>query len=379
MTHVTRLANLSGQEPQRLSRSALLFTGLLHLGLLGLLLQTAPVAQLGQQVVQYLKPITPMQEPNPVKPPVKPKIAPVKSLARPTPAVTVPAQPVPQRAITEPVPPAVLEKPVVRPPKPQVQPEPTAPAVPPPAPSPGQETEAEPLPPVPEVKVTEVPLPETVPRVVAPIPPPAQARQEAPVPAPPEPANLVPVAATLPSIAEVAPSVPAPPQPQAQAQVQPVMTPTTVSEPVPVLVQSQVLKAAPAATNAEVRPAAITPVAAALPQSAASATSSTTAATSVTGPARTPATGPNLAASGPAMRGQTRSFPNVMLARPGQRSLAEMANEQINGGRTPRDKLADGIGDAALPDCVAPNPGGSLIGLVTLPYAAATGKCRMPR
>lgn len=79
------------------------------------------------------------------------------------------------------------------------------------------------------------------------------------------------------------------------------------------------------------------------------------------------------------MRGQTRSFPNVMLARPGQRSLAEMANEQINGGRTPRDKLADGIGDAALPDCVAPNPGGSLIGLVTLPYAAATGKCRMPR
>ncbi len=75
------------------------------------------------------------------------------------------------------------------------------------------------------------------------------------------------------------------------------------------------------------------------------------------------------------------SYPNNMMqwGQPRQRSLAEMANEQINGGRAPRDKLADGMAGSGLPDCVASNAGGSLFGLITTPYAAATGKCKMPK
>ncbi|MFZ4623658.1 MAG: hypothetical protein ACOYNF_05415 [Rhodoferax sp.] len=56
-----------------------------------------------------------------------------------------------------------------------------------------------------------------------------------------------------------------------------------------------------------------------------------------------------------------------------------MANDQLNGGRAARDKLADGMAGAGLPDCVAPNAGASLLGLVTLPFAAATGKCKPPQ
>jgi hypothetical protein len=74
------------------------------------------------------------------------------------------------------------------------------------------------------------------------------------------------------------------------------------------------------------------------------------------------------------------SYPNMMQwGQPRQRSLAEMANEQLNGGRAPRDKLAEGVAESALPDCIGPNSGGSLLGLVTLPIAAATGKCKMPK
>jgi hypothetical protein len=61
-----------------------------------------------------------------------------------------------------------------------------------------------------------------------------------------------------------------------------------------------------------------------------------------------------------------------------QRSLAELANEQLNGGRR-RDKLADGMAAAELPDCVGPNANGSLFNLVTIPIAAATGKCKPPK
>jgi hypothetical protein len=64
---------------------------------------------------------------------------------------------------------------------------------------------------------------------------------------------------------------------------------------------------------------------------------------------------------------------------PRQRSLAEMANEQLNGGRAPRDKLADGIAGGGVPDCIAPNAGGSLFGMLTIPFAAARGKCNMPK
>ena len=64
-----------------------------------------------------------------------------------------------------------------------------------------------------------------------------------------------------------------------------------------------------------------------------------------------------------------------MKAAPRQRSLAEMANEQLNGGRS-RDKLADDMSAAELPDCLASNASGSLLSVFTIPLAAARGKCK---
>lgn len=70
----------------------------------------------------------------------------------------------------------------------------------------------------------------------------------------------------------------------------------------------------------------------------------------------------------------------MMGPQPRQRSLAEMANEQLNGGRARRDPLAEGVADAAVPDCITPNGQGTgLFGLVTIPIAAATGKCKLPK
>jgi hypothetical protein len=60
---------------------------------------------------------------------------------------------------------------------------------------------------------------------------------------------------------------------------------------------------------------------------------------------------------------------------PRQRSLAEMANEQINGGRR-RDAVAEGVSAAERPDCIKPNASGTLFGLLTIPMAAASGKCK---
>ncbi len=43
-----------------------------------------------------------------------------------------------------------------------------------------------------------------------------------------------------------------------------------------------------------------------------------------------------------------------MRRAPGQRSLADMANEQLNAGRH-RDKLAEGMANSATPDCLRPS------------------------
>ena len=58
-----------------------------------------------------------------------------------------------------------------------------------------------------------------------------------------------------------------------------------------------------------------------------------------------------------------------------QRSLAELANEQLNGGQR-RDRVAEGIAGAGKPDCIGPNAGGSLLSLITTPIAAAMDKCK---
>ena len=58
-----------------------------------------------------------------------------------------------------------------------------------------------------------------------------------------------------------------------------------------------------------------------------------------------------------------------------QRSLAELANEQLNGGQR-RDRFAEGVAAAAKPDCVRPDAGGTLLNLVLIPLAAARDKCK---
>jgi len=107
------------------------------------------------------------------------------------------------------------------------------------------------------------------------------------------------------------------------------------------------------------RPAAITPVEAA-PGSASSAQGA---------PERAAPAG---AAPGTA---PLNLYPYMMKNAPRQRSLPEMANEQLNGGRA-RDKLAEGVAEADVPDCIRPNAGGSLFSIITIPIAAARGKCK---
>ena len=72
-------------------------------------------------------------------------------------------------------------------------------------------------------------------------------------------------------------------------------------------------------------------------------------------------------------------YPNNMRLAPRQRSLAEMANEQINGGKR-RGQLAGAIEDAGVPDCLAPQTGkevlGGLLALPGLAMGAFQGKCK---
>ena len=68
-----------------------------------------------------------------------------------------------------------------------------------------------------------------------------------------------------------------------------------------------------------------------------------------------------------------------MRQRPGQRSLSEMANEQLNPGRA-RDRLADGMAGAAVPDCLRPTDEKEVLtGLLAAPLIAQRalqGKCK---
>lgn len=170
--------------------------------------------------------------------------------------------------------------------------------------------------------------------------------------------------------APVVQTMPAPALPPAPAAAPatpaPVATPTPAAALIPTLAPAPVQ--APAPTAAVVQPSAITPTEASPSEAARSAA---------------PGAGglPGAASAPPreAVRAPPASYPSMMWGQPGQRSLADMANEQINGGRAPRNKLAEGMAGAELPDCIRPNAGGSLFGLATIPYAAATGKCKAPK
>ena len=75
-----------------------------------------------------------------------------------------------------------------------------------------------------------------------------------------------------------------------------------------------------------------------------------------------------------------KSYPNVMGrpgGQPGQRSLADMADEQINGGRR-RAGLAESVQGAGKPDCFGKEPG-TAFGLLALPIGAVQAlrdKCK---
>ena len=59
-----------------------------------------------------------------------------------------------------------------------------------------------------------------------------------------------------------------------------------------------------------------------------------------------------------------------MRRAPGQRSLADMANEQLNAGKY-RDKLAEGMAGAATPDCLRPSGEKEVLtGLLAAPLIA---------
>lgn len=68
-------------------------------------------------------------------------------------------------------------------------------------------------------------------------------------------------------------------------------------------------------------------------------------------------------------------YPYVMRNAPRQRSVAEMANEQLNGNGS-RNRLGEAVAGAGKPDCIGPNAGGSLIAIITIPIAAAMDKCK---
>ena len=307
------------------SRTALLTTGVMHLALLWLALQSAPMVQSVRSVVQYLAPITvqaeqatkPISLPLPVP---EPKLKAVTESAPPLPPVLAP------KAIELP-----LDKPV------ELQLQPTlAPPTPTPTPTPVRAERAPQELPVPTLQAAPVlarPEPVAVPLAPVelrpePVPVPVAAPTPVPVPLPEPP--LVPAPAPMPA------PTPAP-------------SPAAAPAPAPALT--------PAPTLAPSRPAAITPV------------------ESLPGSAAPQAPGRAAPAAGAAAPAPLNLYPYSMKNAPRQRSLAEMANEQLNGGGQ-RNRLGEAMADAAKPDCIGPNAGGSLLSAIAIPIAAAMDKCK---
>ena len=313
------------------SRTALLTTGVMHLALLWLALQSAPMVQSVRSVVQYLAPITLRSEqPNkPISVPVplpEPKLRAVTEMAPPAPRVIQP------KAIELPLDKSVELKlqPVLPPPTPvaprveRVQPEPPAPV------------------PVPVAAPAPAPLPVPVPVQLAPRPEPVPA---APVEVPLEQLSIpAPTAVPVP-LTEPAPA----PAPAPAPTLTPAPAPAPAAAPAPA--------PAPAATVAPARPAAITPVEGA----------------QGSGALRAPS---GAAPAGPAgAQAPLNLYPYSMKNAPRQRSLAELANEQINGTGQ-RDRLGEAMSAAGKPDCIGPNAAGSLLSAIAIPIAAAMDKCK---
>jgi hypothetical protein len=76
-----------------------------------------------------------------------------------------------------------------------------------------------------------------------------------------------------------------------------------------------------------------------------------------------------------AARALSGLYPSISKGTGRQKSLSELANEQLNGGQR-RDRLAEGVAAAEKPDCLGPNAGGSLLSLIAIPIQAARDKCK---
>lgn len=69
--------------------------------------------------------------------------------------------------------------------------------------------------------------------------------------------------------------------------------------------------------------------------------------------------------------------PIAMRRQPRQRSLVDVVDQQLHPDG-PRDRLKQGIEDAALPVCLASNEAGGILSPIVIAYAALRGKCKLP-
>jgi hypothetical protein len=405
---------------QRMSPTAMVTAGALHVALLWLLLQHSPLQETIRYVVyQYVKPISPNAQSGSsraitVRPPVATHQADNAPVFSRTPESSVPLKTTTQLPNTlqskTPLPgprAPELSPPLEQPPRvqpetppvepapsvpPQVAPVPVAPSEPPPLPAPATVEIAPPVAtpaPLPEPPPTPMPAPAPV-TVPVPQPVPAPVPAPAPVPVPAPPVVAPPVAAPAP--------IPEPVAPPAPTAAPAIPAPATAPVP-PAAVTSQ--PPAPAAAPANVPspvqrlqgPAVDVPAPASSPGSSAA----TPVPAAPTGPGAgwgTPAPGaPGSAAprAGPA----SPALPPAVIVPPApivvpaipphpgpyrnrQRSLADMANEQLRRGK-PKDPLAQGMERAAIDDCLhAPSDTPSVGGVLAAPGLAAralSGRC----
>ncbi|MEJ6021195.1 hypothetical protein [Ramlibacter sp. PS4R-6] len=359
----------------RMSPSALATTTAIHAGILWLLLQYSPLVPTVRYVVyQYVRPLSPsanasraitlpqrnatpssdmaifsnvpessvpmkatrqlpetLQAREPAPLPPQPEPEPVREAAKPQPSVPAPPDVAP--AVPVPVPPLPL-------PQPPPAPAPVPPEIPAPAPAPV---------PIPQPVVPE-PAPAPAP---VPVPAPALPAPPAPAPTPPAPPAPEPVPA---------PPAPAPvPAPPAPIQAAPVPAPA-VPAPSPRLqgpvVDVPVQPGTPGAGTA-------TPIAIPAPPGWGGPATPVPAAPRPALPPPPVLTAPAI----PSLPGPYRTPP--------QRSLSEMANQQLRRDR--KDPLAQGVEAASRGDCLhAPKEGEANYGLLNAPILAMkalTDKC----
>jgi hypothetical protein len=350
---------------QRMSPTALVTAGAIHVALLWLLLQYSPLQQAIRYVVyQYVKPINPTAQPGSsraitVRPPVTPHQAENAPVFSKLPETSVPLKTTTQLPDTmqakTPLPGRrAPELPVPVEPPPLAQPEAPVPAEVPPVPA-----QALPPAPAPPSEPPPTPLP-------APAPVDVPAAAPLPLPAPP-PVPLPEPAPAPPPVAAPAPLAPAPPAEVARP-VQRLEGPTA---DVPVPANS------PGASSAT--PVLVGPPGPGVGRGgpASSAPGSGTPGAGTPSPAAPPTSAVPQVPPAPIVVPAIPPHPGPYRIQR-QRSLAEMANEQLRRGKS-KDPFAEGMESAVVDDCLhAPRDTPSVGGLLAAPGLAARalgGKC----